>query len=603
VSSIASALTPAQAREHAEALWHGHVPSSIQDALDARQRLLALARQAGDDGLVADALLWEHLALLVEYHRDEASETLEQSRALAQRMNDAARLAACDVAQAQVLRIEGRYVEAMTNIRRALPLLDGHRDAGRVRQYALRIMCDVYTSLGLWDEAIDMSARAGELATGRGDRRAALRAQYDEMYSRWSRAEARVASDAVLSQDDADVVRVETASRAYLRSGDLQTLNAGHATVCRQLLFEVLVRTGREAQALEMWREYGALAPSAYEHLDNALVAFWREGPERTLAMLLPVIDDPQALTAENRAKAWRVIADAHEKLGDHRSAFEALRKHMRLEIGEAQTTAKAQAALFAMELDAEREKQLAQRALAHAGKPAAVGRLASSMAHELSQPSAALMLLGADAREALRSSRWDLLADVLGDIEQQVERLGRLIDRMKDFSSEDPVRIERLNLHDVVEEALRLCRPAMQAAGVSCATEVPDIALHGDKERLILAMVNLVNNALDAMRGQRHPAPALRIEATCEHGAPPQVCLAVIDNGPGLGAEVHAHVLEPFFTTKSTGLGLGLTITREALAGMCARLEAGNEPARGARFTIVVPAAGALASDVQHTT
>ena len=230
----------------------------------------------------------------------------------------------------------------------------------------------------------------------------------------------------------------------------------------------------------------------------------------------------------------------------------------------------------------------MAQRALIHAGKLAAVGQLASSIAHEVSQPSAALMLLEADARQALRDQRWPLLDEVLGDMQRQTQRLARLVNRMKEFSRDDPLHMQRLNLREVVDEAHGLCKPAIGAAQIDYEQNVADVQVHADKERVILTLVNLVNNALDAMRGQSQPQPRLRIEAVVQDDGR-QVRLGVIDNGPGLSEPAQVQVLQPFFTTKSTGLGLGLTITREALAGMGARLEVGNAPGGGACFSVAL--------------
>jgi C4-dicarboxylate-specific signal transduction histidine kinase len=67
------------------------------------------------------------------------------------------------------------------------------------------------------------------------------------------------------------------------------------------------------------------------------------------------------------------------------------------------------------------------------------------------------------------------------------------------------------------------------------------------------------------------------------------EVSLSIVDNGPGLGAQARTQLLQPFFTGKDAQLGLGLTITRQALMETGARLEAGNEPGRGARFSVIL--------------
>jgi two-component system, NtrC family, C4-dicarboxylate transport sensor histidine kinase DctB len=177
------------------------------------------------------------------------------------------------------------------------------------------------------------------------------------------------------------------------------------------------------------------------------------------------------------------------------------------------------------------------------------------------------------------------------------VTQLATLVNRMKEFSRDDPVRTQVVSLRLVVEEGYRLVQPAVVAAGVHCRIDVPDINVRTDKERVVLALVNLINNALDALNGRSNPEPTLRIEVEAEAGAR-ELRLTVADNGPGLDDAVMARIFQPFFTTKTSGsgLGLGLTITREALLGMGSKLEAGNNPAGGARFSIPLATADSAA-------
>ena len=589
--AFAAGLTPAQAYEQADTLFRSNTPRSPDQALASRERLLSLARRSGNATLIADALLWHHQTLLFSGRHAQAQSAREQSRSIALRLDDAARLAACDIWEAQVLRRRGLYVDSVIKITQALPRLVGHRDPARMRQRALVILSDIYRSLSLWERAIDTSTESVQLATSRGDEAAVLRSIHDELYTRFKRAEARYSGLSAMPPDDDDLLRVETIARSYLEACDPASCFAvasNFAFLYKRLLFIVLASTGRLQQATTMWAQQGHIIDRYDEPLGAAEVAFHHEGPQRAVQILGAAVEDPDALTAEDLASAWRLLSTAHQRLGDQRAALHALRVHIKLELGLSHTSAKVQAALLALELEAEREKLLAQRALIHAGKLAAVGQLASSIAHEVSQPSAALMLLEADARQALRDQRWPLLDEVLGDMQRQDAAAGPVVNRMKEFSRDDPLHMQRLNLREVVDEAHGLCKPAIGAAQIDYEQNVADVQVHADKERVILTLVNLVNNALDAMRGQSQPQPRLRIEAVVQDDGR-QVRLGVIDNGPGLSEPAQVQVLQPFFTTKSTGLGLGLTITREALAGMGARLEVGNAPGGGACFSLLL--------------
>ena len=217
-------------------------------------------------------------------------------------------------------------------------------------------------------------------------------------------------------------------------------------------------------------------------------------------------------------------------------------------------------------------------------------GQLASSVAHEVSQPAASLTLLIDEAEEHLQAQRWDEMQICLAESKAQVRRLSRLLTRLKQLSRDDPVQIQDLLLPSVVDEALRLCRPALVAAGITVCSAVPALRVRADSERVILSLVNLINNAVDAMRGQTEPAPQLEVAAEPADGPPHEVCLSVTDNGPGFSPQDRQQVLKSFYTTKANGLGLGLTITREALSSMGARLEIAHAAERGARFSIYLP-------------
>jgi signal transduction histidine kinase len=580
--------SPSRARQEAVAILRSVPEASESGFLATRHRLLALARHSGDPRVLGDALLWRNRRLMDLRQFDEATSARAESRSIAERLNDSPLRAVCDVCEAHHLRVEGCYVEAVARIRQALPALAGHPDHLLHRQAALSTMCDIYTSLGMWEQAIETAAESDRLAKSRNDERAALRALYDELYSRLSRADAAYPDDSSMPVDDADLVRVESACRRYLRTSAAAKGPAHHVRrAFRQMLFQVLARSGRRADADAMWQQTDDAAEQIPEILDDAELAYYREGPARAVELLGSVVRIDGALTAENLSKAWRILSNAHGKLGDHPAALGALREHIRLELGQSQSNAKVQAALLGFELDAERNKVLAQRALVHTGKLAAVGQLASSVAHEVSQPVAALTLLAHEARGLLAAGRHEQLDEVVGDLETQVERLVRLVERMQDFARDEPIRLQRLNLRKIVEEAQRLCKPAIEVARVALENDVPDLLVAVDKERMILTVVNLVANALDAMRGQTNPLPRLRIEAARRSGAVAEIELSVIDTGPGLSNDVQARLFQPFFTTKDTGLGLGLTITREALHGMGAKIEGANEPGRGARFSV----------------
>jgi C4-dicarboxylate-specific signal transduction histidine kinase len=161
-------------------------------------------------------------------------------------------------------------------------------------------------------------------------------------------------------------------------------------------------------------------------------------------------------------------------------------------------------------------------------------------------------------------------------------------------------VHLQLLNLSQVLQQAHSLVQPRLKASRVQYHVEVPTgLYIRADQERLSLALINVINNAIDALNGQSTPAPEIRLTVHADPEAG-EVHLHVIDNGPGLSEAVQARLFEPFYTTKPVGqgLGLGLTITKEALMAMEGRISMDNAPTgTGVKVTLVLKATMATAS------
>jgi signal transduction histidine kinase len=553
-----------------------------------RSEFIMLARQSSDSILLAEALLWRFMPALRLEPREVMNAALEEARRLYAGAGIGAGLAHCDALQAMIDALEGRYAQALFTLRRAIPLLKGLRDSMRARANALDTLAYVCFSLSMHEDVIRAGVSLVELAKASGFENAFDRGTYLQLSSQAALAEARISSTKSDPRDDREMA--ELLARLEPLANEEEALRGTESWMYRVMLMEILYRLGREEQAAAIALRLpvgDALIGKVYDSLTALLL----HGPQRCIELIVPMLEPADRMAHEERRSVLEVLAIAYERTGNHRAALHATRESLALRHSDASRKAKAQAALFGLELEAERETLRAQQALAHAGKLAAVGQLASSLAHDISQPAAALMLLCDEARAELKAQRWPALAECLQDTEAQVRRLSKLVERMNDFSRDDPVHIEKVSLDQIAEEAHRLLRPKLREAGVACKVEVPALIAMTDRERVILALVNLINNAVDAMRGQRSPAPEVRIVAQ-QHDSG-EVRLSVLDNGPGLSDEVKTKVFQPFFTTKAAGqgLGLGLTITRQALTDLGARLQADNAEGGGARFTVCLPA------------
>ena len=555
------------------------------------ERLVANARLCGDPLLETEALLWRHRYIAVHGAAGQALAARDSARAICSRLDDKPGLALCDVWDAYSAVTDGRYAEAIMTLRHALPQLATHRSPVRSRLDGLYTMAWVCYVIAMYDEALQAAIAMVPLAESLGDMTLARSAKVIEL--RCMAGVARMAHQALAHApaEDHQLNEVVKALEVQIEL-DRQSPEGAHFDASF-LLFELLTSMGRVDEAVAMWREHIDLRPAEAVPGADGLLALYLYGPERAIEMLLPWTHNALNLPADMRHDVWGTLCLAYERHGDFHSALHAAKETFRYAQERASQNAMSLAKLLGLELEMAREHALAQRALVHAGKLAAVGQLASSVAHEISQPAGALMLLCLEGRESLEAQRWPEVSDCLVEMEKQVERLRRLIMRMKDFSRDDPVDIRCLSLAQVVEEAHRLVRPAVRAAGVLLQVDVPDLMVLADQESVVLSLVNLVNNALDALRGQESPLPRLRIVGE-QDGKSHDVKLMVIDNGPGLSDLVMASVFQPFFTTKACGhgLGLGLTITRHALVRTGAHLDVQNEPERGACFTVHLPAA-----------
>lgn len=219
----------------------------------------------------------------------------------------------------------------------------------------------------------------------------------------------------------------------------------------------------------------------------------------------------------------------------------------------------------------------------------AALGRLASGVAHEVGNPLGAIAGFAELARGRLGPDHAEV-EDLLARIADEAARIDRLVRDMLDFGRPaEPVCLP-MAIRPAVESALRLARVQPRFRNVEAVLELPpDLPpVVADEGRLAQVLLNLLLNAGDAMGGRGR----VRIDA-CRQGQRVQV--RVSDEGTGIPPEHLTHVFDPFFTTKApgTGTGLGLAVSHRLMETMGGQIEACNAPTGGAVFQLWLPAAG----------
>jgi two-component system, LuxR family, sensor kinase FixL len=238
---------------------------------------------------------------------------------------------------------------------------------------------------------------------------------------------------------------------------------------------------------------------------------------------------------------------------------------------------------------------------LIHVARVSAMGTMASTLAHELNQPLTAISNYAATAEIVCRQRevpQEDPILGALTAIKGASLRAGDIIRRLRRMCARETAKTQIVRVTDLVDDALKLAlinfaehRPVVK---ISVA---PSLVVLADPIQIQQVLVNLVRNAAEAMA--QSPVRTLRVAAGATDA---MVSVSVSDSGPGLSDEALARLFEPFTTTKSDGMGVGLSISRTIVEAHGGRITAQNEPEGGCtfRFTLRIPDAGATAGAAQ---
>jgi PAS domain S-box-containing protein len=232
---------------------------------------------------------------------------------------------------------------------------------------------------------------------------------------------------------------------------------------------------------------------------------------------------------------------------------------------------------------------------LAHMNRLSMMGELTASLAHEIAQPFGSAHNNARAALNFLDQKPPDLgeVREALGCIVGDTGRAGNIIERIRDQVKKAPPRKDRFDLNVAINEVIVLARNAITKNSISVQIQFTDglLLVQGDRVQLQQVILNLVLNAVEAMGAVEAWPRELLIstEQTEANG----VLVAVRDSGPGVDPEHVERVFEAFYTTKSSGVGMGLSICRSIIDAYGGRLWAdANEP-RGAVFKFTLPSAG----------
>jgi PAS domain S-box-containing protein len=239
-------------------------------------------------------------------------------------------------------------------------------------------------------------------------------------------------------------------------------------------------------------------------------------------------------------------------------------------------------------EASAARERE----ALAHLTRVALLGEMAASLAHELSQPLAAMTTNARAGRRFLAREGVDLqeVGEIFDDIAADGRRAADVMRGIKDMVRKSEGRREVVAVNALVTDVVRLAAPDAYARGCLLKTDLDPMSptVIADPVQLKQVLLNLVINAFDAM--SQSPPDECRVEITSRLGEAGTVEVSVRDRGSGLPAEGPSRVFERFFSTKCDGMGMGLAIARSIVQAHGGTLDAENAEGGGARFWLRIP-------------
>ncbi len=233
------------------------------------------------------------------------------------------------------------------------------------------------------------------------------------------------------------------------------------------------------------------------------------------------------------------------------------------------------------------RRVEAANRRLIQAEKLASIGRISASIAHEIRNPLTSVKL---NIQKVMESESLDSMDKEHLDISQEgIGHIENFIKEMLNFTRVSELQLDYFSVEQIVDESIKMIRDTLKLKDVEIIKEVqglfPQVLVDGDKIRQVL--LNILHNAYEAV----NKGGKIAINLSLLKGRRGRkVRILVSDNGPGIPKEDRENIFEPFYTTKSTGIGLGLANARKIIEQHKGSIRAFFEKDRGACFEILVP-------------
>ncbi|SBV33513.1 C4-dicarboxylate transport sensor protein DctB [uncultured Sphingopyxis sp.] len=234
---------------------------------------------------------------------------------------------------------------------------------------------------------------------------------------------------------------------------------------------------------------------------------------------------------------------------------------------------------------ETDRRYRAAREELAQASRLGSIGQITAGVAHEINQPVAAIRSFAENARAYLDREQAGKARGNLDHIVELTARVGAITGELRNFARRAPRPLGPVPLQSAIDGTLLLIGDRLRAQGVALdvGIEEPAVAVHADRVRLEQVLINLLQNAAEAVRDTDGARVTLRA-----HGDGP-VLIDICDNGPGVPSDIVPQLFTPFVTGRPDGLGLGLAIASDIMSGFGGALTLIPSPLGGAGFRLTL--------------
>ncbi len=229
------------------------------------------------------------------------------------------------------------------------------------------------------------------------------------------------------------------------------------------------------------------------------------------------------------------------------------------------------------------------ERAVMLQEKLASLGHMAAGMAHEIRNPLSGINILLDAAEENFQDpDRADEVKDMLAAAKTATGKIEALIRRMLRFARTDKPRMEMLDVTELIQETVKLSEASLRKSGIELELDLARhvSVIYGERQLMEQVLLNLILNAREALSG----VEGVKRISISARGTRNAILLKVADSGPGVPVELRGKIFEPFFSTKASGSGIGLSLSQKIILDHGGRIDVSPAELGGAEFTVRLP-------------